>query len=1735
MRLDVTSNHADGKRKWDKKTFCLFCHCLTTNFVRHLVHRHESEPEVEEIAALETGKEKYELISKLRKRGAFVNNAKVLASGKGKVLIQQRVGKDTLTAEEDPLLNFTPCLFCHGYYKINGLASHMRNCSQKVEGVNLKHARAKSKLLRPVASDATARLKEQVVSKMRDDQIREVISQDSSILLYGGFLLDNLGADRHKDVRLALRLVARFLLGVQKASDGKCTNLEQVLDVPHWDTILQAVIYVMEDEYTNVGPGKNVLATGIGIHLVKICTLLEAQCLVKNDREMLQKIVEAKKRLETEYKTSVAQKLSEKETEDSEQQAAESASKNDGIRVESASTHPNGKRKFDKKSFCMFCECLVTNFCRHLSKSHPYEAEVEKLLALPSGKEKCNLLTALRHKGAFMNNNRVLSTGKGTLMVKQRCSKYKTLTAEEAKHNFSPCLFCHGYYTIKNLAQHVAQCSQNTQGVKVPKGAVRAKCKLLKLSAEGASDGLKEAILSKMKDDKITDIIFQDPSILHYGNFLLDNVGSEVHLYKHVKAGMREVARFMFAVVEISEGQCGKLEQVLDESKWDLLVEAVKRVCGDEDGSGKQQLPGRIRQHLLKICSILKTQQPENAEKLVRVKDLLNTTYKTTLIQPAPEPTQAECDKEIELPSEIDLQTLHSYLKKSITEALGNLVQNPSGKTYSKLASLLQVQLFLFSGRKVTELTQLSKEKYDTRAKLGLDVSLAKSKNIPSSSLAKELYRTEVFDNHGKKVPVLFSTQMVRCLNVLIDHRETVGVETSNGFLFARPRSEYPIRAGDGIKQIVSECSVKFPGKLASDKVRSHIARVFQCFELGADCPVSQTLPLEQGKKQGVSLETDDFNDSDGWEFAGDDLFDRSAANSPEVEEVEQLQNTETVSKKNYIRQAVFSLPGPSQPECNSEVPNIVTTNEQQAPLTEHTGDFEALSQFEPGILSSANKIDCASITTLQNAVESVNEADGGEVETQRQLGTSSDQVASSSAHNHLETIVSTATSYEGLKVDVTSRNEKGKMRNDKRTCCIFCKQYVTNFSRHLKHRHKTEPEVQKIMAIETGLDKDRQIDALRKRGAFLHNAKVLSTGEGTLMLKCRSGRKQFTSGEQVKLNYSPCLHCQAYYSVNCLTSHMRKCSQKVEGTVVNPKYARGHSKLLKPIAYGASEQLKQHILAKMRDDMVSDVVCQDSCILRYGTYLLDFYKDELHRYKFIRATLRDFAKFVLVLRRVSNGECANVESILDESKWDLLLEAVSLMVQESGRIDKQKEHLASSIARGLEKICSLLETKDGETTDKFAAFKKLLQESYKSEIKEKANLNKKRPRRKKENQEPVAADVTNVFLYMKKNIREATENVVHDPCTKTYAKLVTLLQSQLVFFNGRKFAEIGRIYKENYECRDQGGLSVSAAKSLNIPSQMLASQLDRIDVLDMCEEKVPVLFTRQMVHSVNVLVNHRDAVGVKPSNPYLFARPCSEETYRAGDSVKSVTSECNVEFPEALRASTLRKQVASMFQRLEFSDNLPVRQEEEEEDSTTTDIANLLTNLELGRSVREKRTPLVAEIDELMDGWDFDGNGVAERPPVYAQRINGSQPLDPQMSCSTKDNNSSMPGPSRPDTSKPRSASVPAKEDSSDSEEEDDPPPKKAKKGKNGKKEKNKESSGRTWTKWSDEEIRAARTACASSIQQEVQPRKVECEEAFKMFPILAVRCNNCWKKLKDWVKSDIEKNKREKKLSSK
>lgn len=125
--VTVKRTLSGGKRRWDKKHYCVFCRRPQVKIARHLLRKHADQQEVMAASTLPTGsKQRHLLLEHLRCRGNYLHNIEVIRQGRGEIVPRRQPTEDV------DARNYLPCPLCLGFFLRADLWKHQVCCRKKL-------------------------------------------------------------------------------------------------------------------------------------------------------------------------------------------------------------------------------------------------------------------------------------------------------------------------------------------------------------------------------------------------------------------------------------------------------------------------------------------------------------------------------------------------------------------------------------------------------------------------------------------------------------------------------------------------------------------------------------------------------------------------------------------------------------------------------------------------------------------------------------------------------------------------------------------------------------------------------------------------------------------------------------------------------------------------------------------------------------------------------------------------------------------------------------------------------------------------------------------------------------------------------------------------------------------------------------------------------------------------------------------------------------------------------------------------------------------------------------------------------------------------------------------------------------------------------------------------------------------------------------------------------------------
>ena len=263
------------RRRYDKVLCCFFCQKLVKcKMKRHLVAVHKNETEVARLMTLTDESERRKGFRSLLSRGNFSHNMDVMDSGNGELIYGRRSVKNPRSAAD-----YLPCHHCLQLFLAHDLYRHVRSCplNNETSPVAQKNVISRARfLLEGAKVGESTKFSTEVLSKIRHDEIRDIIVKDSLILKFGASLHERHGSRRAHDISQKMRHLARLLKQVNSVTQHPIC-LDQGLSGNRFDDIVAATQAIcVFDDNEDGRPLFNVPSFGLKIgHILVQCASLK--------------------------------------------------------------------------------------------------------------------------------------------------------------------------------------------------------------------------------------------------------------------------------------------------------------------------------------------------------------------------------------------------------------------------------------------------------------------------------------------------------------------------------------------------------------------------------------------------------------------------------------------------------------------------------------------------------------------------------------------------------------------------------------------------------------------------------------------------------------------------------------------------------------------------------------------------------------------------------------------------------------------------------------------------------------------------------------------------------------------------------------------------------------------------------------------------------------------------------------------------------------------------------------------------------------------------------------------------------------------------------------------------------------------------------------------------------------------------------------------------------------------
>ncbi|XP_036948803.1 uncharacterized protein LOC119016720 isoform X3 [Acanthopagrus latus] len=463
---------------------------------------------------------------------------------------------------------------------------------------------------------------------------------------------------------------------------------------------------------------------------------------------------------------------------------------------------------------------------------------------------------------------------------------------------------------------------------------------------------------------------------------------------------------------------------------------------------------------------------------------------------------------------------------------------------------------------------------------------------------------------------------------------------------------------------------------------------------------------------------------------------------------------------------------------------------------------------------------------------------------------------------------------------------------------CYACGKGYAKIARHLLTHADEEPEIAELATLpKSSKERRKLLDELRIRGNYKHNQEVFKKNCGKLKMKRRPVTEP---AEEISAEiHIYCLFCKCLLRRSDAWRHVARCASKTAENSATDEKTRVLGKI-GPTVW--------KLLLTMQPDETAKAAQSDYLLLQLAASLVHKYGN---RYDYIRQRLREMATLLIALHEKS---IFSFEEAVKSKNFYKVVEAVKEMAGFDEKMQSyDKPNLALKFGHSLKKIGAIvLAGVDGNErlTKDTKKFMKLCAEEW-SELVSKTSVDSSSGQKvNSPSTIPFTQDVQVFHRYLERTAASAIESLEMDGNPQAYSALcrVTLAQASVL---NKCAPEVSKMTVETFQER---GDTV----------RVLSKRFIKINVPNETGQNVAVLLTSDLVSAITLLVSKRQACGIHPDNPFLFAKPNSDSTsiFHGGICIGAFSSLCRAGNPEHLRSVHLHKHIARIFQVLNLEND---------------------------------------------------------------------------------------------------------------------------------------------------------------------------------------------------------------------
>ena len=396
------------------------------------------------------------------------------------------------------------------------------------------------------------------------------------------------------------------------------------------------------------------------------------------------------------------------------------------------------------------------------------------------------------------------------------------------------------------------------------------------------------------------------------------------------------------------------------------------------------------------------------------------------------------------------------------------------------------------------------------------------------------------------------------------------------------------------------------------------------------------------------------------------------------------------------------------------------------------------------------------------------------------------------------------------ILVTVSNPFKEDGSRQLNKSPCYFCSKQILHFTRHLRDSHSNEMRMCSIWSLEKK-SQQMEIEKLRFEATFNYNCSILESDKGEIIVRRRSVVPRPAE------DYLPCIHCLAFYVLDELWRHVKKCPYglSVVDSSDEVKLNRGvisAAQMLidggKMNQSGLTPEFRKDVLSHMKRDEITFLVKNDPLIIKYGA--VQHRKYGLYRMRDIISRMRQLGKLLKVINETQDPNLL-LTNCLGGTNYDSVVSAVEILCRPETGVNGINTFGTPSIGLKLGHSllkCALIKKgtsirqKDLEMGVEADSFVSLFKAEYTETISSRCHVSFRLRKINKVDALPLTSDLVKLNDYLASEIKNLVDELKRTFSYSSWRNLMEMVLIALIIFNKRRGGEISRLLLSTFTQR---------------------------------------------------------------------------------------------------------------------------------------------------------------------------------------------------------------------------------------------------------------------------------------------------------------------------------------------